>query len=168
MGSNQRAADADKLHQLLLAMGRKRSLRDPIASACEKLQFTHPQIHSLMWLGTEGPITMGELARRVGITEKTITGVVDRLEREKLVLRQRDAIDRRVVRVALTGKGSKTFARVEAQMKENLSRLIEMLDASDRRALFRILTKLAQRMGPSRTLFAEGSPSKSAHAGDPK
>jgi DNA-binding MarR family transcriptional regulator len=81
------AGDVVQLRELLVALGRLRSLRDPIATTCEQTQLTPPQIHALLWLGQEETLAMGELARRLGITEKTVTGLVDRLEREGYVLR---------------------------------------------------------------------------------
>jgi DNA-binding MarR family transcriptional regulator len=48
-----------------------------------------------------GPITAGELARRVGLTSGAITGVLDRLERGNWVRRASDPRDRRRVVVEL-------------------------------------------------------------------
>jgi len=48
-----------------------------------------------------GPITAGELARRVGLTSGAITGVLDRLERANWVRRTSDPKDRRRVVVEL-------------------------------------------------------------------
>src|SRR5436190_13301126 len=42
-----------------------------------------------------GAITAGELAERTSLTTGAITGVIDRLERAKLVRRARDSQDRR-------------------------------------------------------------------------
>jgi DNA-binding MarR family transcriptional regulator len=143
------SSDVHKLQQLLLALGRRRSLRDPIASTCEQLQFTPPQVHALMWLGQDGALTMGELARRLGVTEKTVTGVVDRLEREGHLVRERSASDRRVVRCNLTPDGQATFQKLERFMVQGMGQLLGILDASDRKALFRILEKLLRRTEPA-------------------
>ncbi|MCE9670667.1 MarR family transcriptional regulator [Myxococcus stipitatus] len=140
------SADVLRLQQLLLALGRRRSLRDPIASTCEQLQFTPPQVHALLWLGQDGSLTMGELARRLGVTEKTVTGVVDRLEREGHLLRERSASDRRVVRCRLTTEGLQTFQRLERFVNQGMFQVMGILDASDRKALFRILEKLLRRI----------------------
>ncbi|AGC48527.1 MarR family transcriptional regulator [Myxococcus stipitatus DSM 14675] len=140
------SADVLKLQQLLLALGRRRSLRDPIASTCEQLQFTPPQVHALLWLGQDGSLTMGELARRLGVTEKTVTGLVDRLEREGHLLRERSASDRRVVRCRLTPEGLQTYQKLERFMVQGMGQLLNILDAGDRKALFRILEKLLRRM----------------------
>jgi DNA-binding MarR family transcriptional regulator len=48
-----------------------------------------------------GPITAGELARRVGITSGAATGAIDRLESLGLVIRDADPKDRRKVIVRL-------------------------------------------------------------------
>lgn len=138
--------EIDVLHSLLLAMGRMRSLRDPIAAICETLRFTPPQIHTLLWLGADGPLTMGDLARRNGITEKTVTGIIDRLEREAFVRRCRDLRDRRVVRVELTRKGARVYQKANLQMRQTLGRVLSILDPADRRALFRVLNKLVERL----------------------
>ncbi len=139
------STDVLKLQQLLLALGRRRSLRDPIASTCEQLQFTPPQVHALLWLGHDGALTMGDLARRLGVTEKTVTGVVDRLEREGHLMRERSASDRRVVHCRLTPDGQATFQKLERFMTQGMGQLLSILDASDRKALFRILEKLLRR-----------------------
>jgi DNA-binding MarR family transcriptional regulator len=134
--------EVDRFRRLLFTLGRLHSLRDPLASACERMDLTAPQIHALLWLGQDGTLTMGELARRLGITEKTVTGVVDRLEREGHVQRERSPEDRRVVRCRLTASGARMSRRLDRTVEQQLGRMLERLDATDRRALFRILEKL--------------------------
>jgi MarR family len=53
----------------------------------------------LALLRREGPLTAGELARRCALSTGTTTGVLDRLERDGRVRRERDPHDRRKVRV---------------------------------------------------------------------
>ncbi|MFL5348347.1 MAG: MarR family winged helix-turn-helix transcriptional regulator [Hyalangium sp.] len=146
--------DVSQLQQLLYALGRRRSLRDPIASTCEELQLTPPQVHALLWLGQDGQLTMGELARRLGVTEKTVTGVVDRLEREGHVQRERITLDRRVVRCRLTGQGQETYQRLDRFLHEAMLHILGMLDGSDRKALFRILEKVVRRLDSPPTCTA--------------
>jgi DNA-binding MarR family transcriptional regulator len=154
--------DVSRLQQLLYALGRRRSLRDPIASTCEELQLTPPQVHALLWLGQDGLLTMGELAKRLGVTEKTVTGVVDRLEREDLVQRERITLDRRVVRCRLTEQGQKTYQRLDGFLHEAMLHVLGMLDGSDRKALFRILEKVVRRLEPLPPSSLAPAPEKSA------
>ena len=139
-------AEARQLRDLLVGFARRRSLRDPVAGMCEEAQLTGTQIHALLSLGHDGPLTMGELARRVGVTEKTITGLVDRLEGDGYVARERDPGDRRVVRARLTGKGARVQRELDAHIQEKLSLALGLLDPPDRKALFRILERLVQRL----------------------
>jgi DNA-binding MarR family transcriptional regulator len=141
-------ADARRLRELFLGFSRRRSLRDPLAAMCEAAGLTAPQVHALLWLGQEGPLTMGELSRRVGVTEKTGTGLVDRLERERYLERERDPDDRRVVRSRLTARGAAAYRELDAAVQDKLARLLGLLDAADRRSLFRILETLLARLEP--------------------
>ena len=104
------------------------------------------QFHALIWVGLDGPLTMGEIAQRVGVSEKTITGVVDRLERDGYVQRERDAGDRRVVRVRLTPAGARTYRQVDVQVVEQTGLFLSLLDPTDRAALRRILRRLTGRL----------------------
>lgn len=141
------ASDAARLMQALQAIGRVRSLRDPLAALAEETQLTGPQMHALMWLGGEGGLTMGDIARRLGITEKTVTGLVDRLERDHYLKRERDEQDRRVVRCHLTAMGQKVYRELRREILANFERFLGLLDEPDRTALFRILDKFIQRLG---------------------
>ena len=142
------AGDVDRLQRLLFALGRLHSLRDPLARRRENMDLTAPQIHALLWLGRDGALTMGELARRLGITEKTVTGVVDRLEREGHVQRERSPEDRRVIRCRLTASGARLHRKLDKTVVQDMERMLEYLDATDRRALFRILEKLIASATP--------------------
>jgi DNA-binding MarR family transcriptional regulator len=138
--------DATELHGILMDLGRHRSLRDPVGALCEDMQLTPPQAHTLMWLGEDGALTMGVLARRAGITEKTITGVVDRLEVSGLLERVRSEEDRRSVSVRLTPKGQLVYADLHTHLREGLDQVLTLLEPEDRCALFGVLKKLAQKL----------------------
>lgn len=140
------AADARRLHGLLVGLMRRRSLRDPLAASCAELDLSAPQVHVLLALGHEGSLAMGDLARRVAVTEKTITGLVDRLERDGLVERRRDGADRRVIQVAPTARGAALAGRLDDEVLQALTRLLRRLDAADRGDLFRIISKLTDAL----------------------
>ena len=141
--------EVEAFMEMACELGRKRPLRDPLALALEELQLTPAQMHTLMWLGTDGALTMGELAARIGITEKTVTGVVDRLERETFLQRERSEEDRRVVHVNLARKGQALYRRLNEIVRNRVGLFLGLLDADDRQALIRILKKVAERL-PSR------------------
>ncbi len=155
--SNPRAArssldeQARHLRRLLVELSRRRPMRDPIAAACEGLDLTPAQIHILLWLGNDGPMTMGERARAVAVTEKTITGVVDRLERDLLVQRERDPADRRVVHVRLAPRGTALYRRMDQGIASKLAKLLGLLEAEDREHLVRMVKTLTARLAAEET-----------------
>jgi DNA-binding MarR family transcriptional regulator len=142
---------ARHLRRLLIELSRRRPMRDPIAAACEGLDLTPAQIHLLLWLGNDGPMTMGELARAVAVTEKTITGVVDRLERDLLVQRRRDPADRRVVHVRLAPRGATLYRRMDQGIASKLAKLLGLLEARDREHLVRMVKTLTARLAAEET-----------------
>lgn len=145
------ASQARHLRGLLVGLSRLRPMRDPVAAAVEGMDLTPAQLHILMWLGTDGAHTMGDLARRVAVTEKTITGVVDRLERDELVRRERDPVDRRVVHVRLARAGEELFRRIDAGIVAKLAGLLALLDPEDRQHLVRMVEKLTARIAAEET-----------------
>ncbi|MDT3699760.1 MAG: MarR family transcriptional regulator [Thermincola sp.] len=58
--------------------------------------------------------TLSELCEKMGLSASTITGLVDRLERDNYVRRSRESSDRRVVRVFLTPEGKQILANKQS------------------------------------------------------
>ena len=144
-------AQARRLRKALVQLSRRRPIRNPIASAVQDLDLTPAQLHIILWLGNDGPLTMGELARAVVVTEKTITGVVDRLERDLLVQRERDPVDRRVVHVRLAPRGATLYRRIDEGIASKLARLLGLLEAKDRRHLVRMVETLTAKLAAEET-----------------
>jgi DNA-binding MarR family transcriptional regulator len=67
-----------------------------------------------------GRATHAELARRCWVRPATLTGVIDTLERGGLVRRERDAVDRRVVWLALTDEGWIRVRQIGAEVSRSL------------------------------------------------
>lgn len=66
---------------------------------------TPPQWGVLSCLREEDGLTIGTLGQRRGLDPPTVTGIVKRLEQVGLVERVHDHLDRRVVKVFLSGEG---------------------------------------------------------------
>jgi len=87
-------------------------------------------------------LKMGELSRRLMVTGGNVTGVTDMLEREGLVARTADPLDRRAYRVRLTATGRKVF---RAMAEEHERWIVEAFAGLTRREitdLFALLGKL--------------------------
>ena len=66
---------------------------------------TGPQLWAIKTIAQEAPIMVSEIARHMYLHPATVVGILDRLERQRLVARIRSTEDRRVVKVELTGQG---------------------------------------------------------------
>ncbi|GGL91205.1 MarR family winged helix-turn-helix transcriptional regulator [Micromonospora yangpuensis] len=66
---------------------------------------TQAGLGALTAIGQHGEQPHGVVAERCFVRPATLTGIIDTLERDGLVIRQRDATDRRTVRLALTAAG---------------------------------------------------------------
>lgn len=153
--------DAQHLHDLLLELGRRNPLRDPVAAACQQLDLTPPQVHVLLWLGSDGPLPMNLLAQRARTNQRTITGVVDRLERDGYVERVRHPTDRRVIQVHLTSKGARTFQKLDGQLVDGLAQIMAVLTVNQRKQLFDIIQRLVDKAPALRSTGARAISSRS-------
>ncbi|GED72261.1 hypothetical protein BRE01_59630 [Brevibacillus reuszeri] len=66
-------------------------------------EVTWQQVLILEHIG-DGPKTMGDISKAVDLSYSTTSGLINRLEQEKLVRRFRDKTDRRIVWVSLTDR----------------------------------------------------------------
>lgn len=69
------------------------------------LGFTMSQCYCLIEILEHDAMTMQELSERMNLNSSTMTRVVDKLVRDKYVMRSRSEEDRRIVLVSLTEKG---------------------------------------------------------------
>lgn len=92
-----------------------RCMRRFFESQMKKYDITPPQFEVLLTLWNEDGIVLSELGRRLSRDGPTITGIIDRMEKKKLVVRKRSMRDRRVIQVYLTPHAW--------EIKENLMRM---------------------------------------------
>ncbi|MCU1629612.1 MAG: hypothetical protein JWP64_4561 [Pseudonocardia sp.] len=94
-------------------------------------------------LAHAGGLSHRELAAELGVTPATLTPVVDTLEREGSLRRERDPADRRVVRLRITDAGRRRLAtaheQVEVVYRERLPHLTAEEEAVVRRYLLAVL-----------------------------
>ena len=100
-----------------------------------KFGITATQYLVLTSLGENDNQSLSELGRRLDFDGPTITGIVDRVTREKLVERQRTDGDRRVVRVRLTRKGAALIPKVDRIAKEINQNALAPLHPEERTVL---------------------------------
>lgn len=135
----------DAVQALMLRLMQVRQIRDPLAHLHPDL--TGPQIHVVACLATRGlPTPMAELAHRIAASAPTMTGIIDRLERQGFVTRVRDDDDRRVVLIALTEAGQQVFETLRADATEKLTRLLGCLQTEERANLVHLIGRIVDAL----------------------
>ena len=105
---------------------------------------TYSQFAVLEVLYHLGPLTQGEISLKVLKSGSNMTTVIDNLERDGLVRRERDAKDRRVIHVHLTDAGS---SKIEAVLPGHVAALVDefkVLSASEQERLGELCKKLGK------------------------
>ena len=91
-----------------------------------------------------GHMTQGEISAKVLKSGSNMTTVIDNLERDGFVRRERDANDRRVIHVHLTEAGS---GKIEAVLPGHIAALVDefkVLSASEQQTLGELCKKLGK------------------------
>lgn len=123
---------------LRISLQSHKKLEDDLA----KLGLTPPQFYVLATVGYAGRLPFGEIGAKMMVTVSNLTGIVDRLEEKKLVVRKRDEKDRRVVHVVLTDKGAKVYTSTIPQFEKSVARIFTGLSKPEQKELSAILRKL--------------------------
>jgi DNA-binding MarR family transcriptional regulator len=94
----------------------RRALMHGFETDKERVSLTPPQLHAMAILTRSLPaegMSVKELRQQMGLSQSTVSGIVERLERRGLVRRFADASDRRYTRIVVT-EGVKTYMQQDA------------------------------------------------------
>jgi DNA-binding MarR family transcriptional regulator len=130
-------------------------------AVARRLGIAHADLECLDMIFVRGRVTAGEIAAASGLTTGAVTGLLDRLERAKLVRRERDAGDRRKVYVTVLPaalKAARTYygsfenemkLLIESYTEDQLALLIDFFSRS-RKIILREIQKVEEPKGPLR------------------
>jgi len=97
-------------------------------------------------LTVSGPVLMRALSEAVGVTARTITGLIDALEKDGWVERRAHPTDRRATIIALTPAAEVAFAKLN-QSYGHLSRdLVSGIPEADLHAALRVIEHISARL----------------------
>ena len=137
---------AEHAHRSLLrAFGSLKKAMEPYFA---RFGISRPQwavlivLHRSEQEGAAGGMRLRDLGERLFIQPPSVTGVVDRLEREGLVARSKEEDDLRVRRVRLTDEGRAVIERVLAVHAGEIQALMRGLTVRQQATLARLLDQL--------------------------
>ncbi len=110
-------------------------------------------------------ITQAELAEELGVSRPTVSVMLRKLERSRVVERRTDADDQRYTRLHLTDEGRARYGVMHTVLAEIAEKAIAPMSAADQAELTRLLGMLSDNI---QAALAEGSapPDDAAPAGE--
>ncbi|MGE5560735.1 MAG: MarR family winged helix-turn-helix transcriptional regulator [Chloroflexota bacterium] len=137
----QDVTEIDRLIRLVSVIVRKRG-RDILGN----FDITPPQFNALLTLSDHGSLTMGELCDHLYLACSTATDLIDRMERNGLIERQRDQNDRRVIRLRITERGQEIISKVIEARHQYLNGILEPVSPQEKEHIVCSLNQLYSLM----------------------
>jgi DNA-binding MarR family transcriptional regulator len=95
--------------------------------------------------------TQLELSRMICVDKTTLISVLDRLERQQLIVRTVDPSDRRVRIPQITAAGKRAYSKFAAARDAAESRALDGVDTEQRAVLMELLARIARRQTTAAT-----------------
>jgi len=128
-----------RIVQALRVAGRDGERRAGVSSA---------QLFALQQIAEHPSVSINELAALTFTHQSSVSVVIQRLVRQRLVAKLPGADDRRRQRLVVTAKGRRSLQRAPVAVQERLIGAISALSAANRRALTRSLAQVARLVLP--------------------
>ncbi|OJV64463.1 MAG: hypothetical protein BGO41_12665 [Clostridiales bacterium 38-18] len=122
----------------------KDSLHGNMSRLFKEGNLTGPQGMVVGLLFRMGPLKISELSQQMGLSMSTVSGILDRLERDNIVYREKSETDGRVILVKITEEFKKNSKHSFSNMNhrwdkildlatdEEIDRILEALDILER------------------------------------
>ncbi|MGI6449922.1 MAG: MarR family winged helix-turn-helix transcriptional regulator [Desulfitobacteriia bacterium] len=104
--------------------------------------FTMPQTMIIFYLAQSGKMKISELSEKMGLTNSTVSGIVDRLEDQGVVSRIRGTSDRRVVYVELTPEHQTKFRDIHGNLDKYFEEILAAIPPEEVITIYKSLTVL--------------------------
>jgi DNA-binding MarR family transcriptional regulator len=117
------------------------TLQRQLRTALRPYGITETQYNALRILRGAGgqPMTCSAIGERLVSQDPDITRLLDRLERQGLVRRQRDLRDRRIVLSQITAEGLAQLKKLDGIVESSVERMLEHMDTRQLRSLIVLL-----------------------------
>lgn len=104
---------------------------------------TLPQLMTMQTLRLCAPITTGELAKEIFLTQATVTSILDRLEKRGLVLRERGIEDKRKVWISLSPDGLELMKGAPTTQQDRFTRRFDDMQSWEQSMVVATLERVA-------------------------
>ena len=112
----------------------------------KKYSITAAQLNCLLALYENGPLPPSQIAKHMMVNSSTVTGVIDRLEQKRLVTRQRNSPDRRIINIQLTPDGKKMAKIAPPPIQQRVVDGLQQLNPKELNQIILSLAKLTKML----------------------
>lgn len=105
-------------------------------------EYTVPQITALQFLYENKKMTLSELSYKMKLSNSTVSGIIDRLEKQELVERIRSTEDKRIVYITLSKKSNFIEEHIQYHVDKYLGSLVEKATREDLQLILKGLQTL--------------------------
>jgi DNA-binding MarR family transcriptional regulator len=127
-----RSVAADLLDELAPIIAGERAA---FAHRCHTRSISMTHLLLMTLLDTHGPVPMSRVAELLGCGLPAATGIVSRMEERRLVERQHDSEDRRVVTLRLSDDGAAEIRQLQVSRRERMATALTHLTDPEREQL---------------------------------
>jgi DNA-binding MarR family transcriptional regulator len=103
----------------------------------------------------DGPKSMSALAAEVALHQSTLTRIVEKLEKQNLLVRRRKENNQRSVEVQITDAGKQVHAFLEAQSSQMISGLLDLIPEGRQIPVVEAMEDLANLFDPQNESFQQ-------------
>lgn len=137
----------DNIQEVLIALRRVIRATDLHSKHLAKTtSLTSPQILVLQAIRDEGEVTIGEIAKKVSLSQATVTSILDRLEKRELVYRERSKEDKRKVHAYLTDEAIEILKDAPIPLQDHFARQFADLQDWEQTMMISSLQRVALMM----------------------
>lgn len=104
------------------------------------------RIKTMLFIEHHGSVRSIDMVQAMGYAPRTITEAIDALERDGLVLRSPDKVDRRAKNVTLTEEGTAVLSAAKPTLLEFADQMFSVLNGEERTQLTGLLQRLNGRL----------------------
>jgi len=123
-----------------------RILKENMHYTSSMAQMSMMQIQALVFIKQNPNIPMSKIAENLRIELPSATSLLNKLSELKLVERQTDPDDRRIVRINLTTAGQTLLKNAMLERTKKIEELLSFVSEEDQEALLRIVTILTEKL----------------------
>ncbi len=122
----------DSISQIIsLNRNINRTLRHEFHGLMQDSGFTFPQLSVISILAKNGKQKVSDISEKMGLSDSTVSGILDRLEQKGIIERKRNKDDRRVVKIYLSNGSQEICQEFHRKREEYFAHLLKELSEQE-------------------------------------